>query len=137
MAGREHSACEMKQKLAAKGFGADEVGSALEDLIASRLLSDERFAESLVRSRVNKGVGPVRLRQELREHNIPPEMSEPFVQAQDWRALAVNVYKKRFGKARCSNYQEQAKQMRFLQYRGFEMDQIRAVINNSEWDSCE
>ena len=64
---REHSQLELRKKLVAKGFADDEVDELLLRLHEENLQSDERYAESYVRQRVDKGYGPIRIRQELRQ----------------------------------------------------------------------
>ena len=123
----------MRQKLVAKGFETDEVEHLLTALVEERLLSDERFTESFIRSRVNKGVGPVRLRKELREHEIDSGLIGQYLQDQDWHQLATEVRAKRFGRQVPEDYKERMKQMRFLQYRGFDSDQINGAMQQSEW----
>jgi regulatory protein len=48
---------------------------------------------------------------------------------QDWFALAREVRQKKFGCDAPIDFQEKARQMRFLQYRGFGPDQIRAAVS--------
>ncbi|WP_232787555.1 regulatory protein RecX [Paraglaciecola sp. MB-3u-78] len=68
----------------------------IEKFNQSNLQSNERFAESLIRGRSNKGIGELRIRNELKEHQISEEivaaaMSELSI---DWFELAVKVFKK-------------------------------------------
>ena len=42
----------------------------------------------------------------------------------DWFALAIEVRCKRFGEQSPDDFKDRAKQMRFLQYRGFTHEQI-------------
>jgi regulatory protein len=39
---------------------------------------------------------------------------------------------KKFGRSRPAEFRDKARQMRFLQYRGFEPDQIRAAVSAFE-----
>jgi regulatory protein len=52
----------------------------------------------------------------------------------DWGALARNVRLRKFGANVPDDFREKARQMRFLQYRGFEQDQIRAAISRDAND---
>lgn len=51
---REHTAAELRRKLRDKGFKACEIDDAVETLIDEGYLSDERFAEVYLRSRLRK-----------------------------------------------------------------------------------
>jgi regulatory protein len=135
LARREHSVKELHQKLLSRDFEAEVVDAALMALIAERLLSNDRFVESYVRSKINSGIGPLRLRQELREHGIASDEIEASLRGHEWRRLAVEVRQKRFGAALPDKYEERAKQMRFLQYRGFNAEQISSAMKQQdEWE---
>ncbi len=106
------------------------VDQALDTLRQERLLSDERFVEMLVHSRIGKGCGPLRIQSELREHGVSDELISAAVNVNDaqWRDAIRDVRCKRFGASLPDNIRERARQMRFLQYRGFTPEQIRAAF---------
>lgn len=130
LARREHSTRELKRKLKVRGMEGAAVDQALAVLQQERLLSDERFVEMLVHSRVGKGQGPLRILAELREHGVSDELVSAAVDVNDpqWYDRIKEVRHKRFGASLPDNINERAKQMRFLQYRGFTPEQIRAVF---------
>lgn len=123
---REHGETELARKLRAKGFEEFEVESALKTLLSEGYLSDVRFAENYTRSRLNSGWGPVTIVQELLSKGVPDEISEAAIAALDnqWAEVAQVVRLKKFGQTLPDNFQDKAKQMRFLQYRGFTQTQI-------------
>lgn len=125
---REHSCRELRQKLLARDFDPHTIDEVLAGLQADNLLSDDRFTESYVRSKALKGIGPVRLRQELREHQIDDETVHRYLHEQQWQQLAEEVRQKRFGPELPDNFAERARQMRFLQYRGFSTEQINGAM---------
>ena len=133
---REHSRRELGYKLGRRGFGWESVEQLLDELEAEGLLSDERFAEFFVRSRVDNGCGPLRIHAELRERGVEDGVIARQMAKidADWCALAAQVRLKRFGESVPEAFRERAKQMRFLQYRGFESEQIRAAVRGDEWD---
>ena len=106
----------------------------LSALQAENLLSDDRFVEAYVRSKMHKGIGPLRLQRELREHQIDNELIQRYLHGQQWQQLAIDVRQKRFGKALPEAFDERAKQMRFLQYRGFSAEQINGAMKQDEWE---
>jgi regulatory protein len=132
---REHSCQELKQKLQHKGFDAALVEKVTAQLQQEGLLSDARFAESYLRSRFNKGYGPIRIQQELKQRGAGEEIISATVieDDPDWFELARRVREKRFGKALPGSLPERMKQQRFLQYRGFNQQQLKyALSDNAE-----
>lgn len=128
LARREHASLELSNKLAKKGFEADVIESVLAQLQADNLLSDERFVEAYIRHRSNKGFGPLHIRQELQKRGINGDMIN--VDDQSWVAYACKAREKRFGKVVPKLKSDQAKQFRFLQYRGFTIYQIEIVLKS-------
>ncbi len=135
LARREHSARELTRKLRDKGFATETVQACIVRLQQERLQSDERFAESYVRMRAGKGYGPVRIRAELAERGVDSSVSEAQLEplADEWQQLAVEVRRKRFGSKLPKDFQERARQARFLQYRGFASEQLRGLFND-DWE---
>lgn len=133
LARREHAQAEIKRKLRDRGYDSELTLEVVDDLTRQRLLSDERFAEMFIRSRAERGQGPVRLRAELRQLQIPVEQIDRHLAAArvDWTELARSVRLRKFGKQLASSLSERAKQVRFLQYRGFTAAQIRAALGGS------
>jgi regulatory protein len=130
LARREHSRLELGRKLKTRGFNENEIEAVLDGLKNSGLQSDERFVESYITSRKNKGYGLVRIRQELKERGVASELIEDYLFKDDeqWIFLAQKVKLKRFGSKQPSDFKEKAKQSVFLQYRGFTSDQIKQIL---------
>jgi len=133
LARREHSAQELRRKLGDKGFTAGEVENVLERLAQDKLLSDERFVESFIQSRINKGYGPLHIQAELYERGISRGLIDALIQtgAAQWSELAVRAQHKRFGQGLPADYKEYARQARFLQQRGFTMEQINSALKQA------
>ena len=131
LARREHSRHELRQKLARHGAGANEVEAALAQLAASGLQSDARFAEHFVRAKVNKGQGPLKIRQALQGRGVGPDLITEYLDAAriDWLAEARRVRTGKFGAAAPLGHTSKAKQARFLQGRGFAGDVIMEALN--------
>ena len=134
LARREHGRSELLEKVTRFGFDADVADDAVAQLVEDGLQSDVRFAEAFVRSRINQGKGPAKIRVDLREKGVNDGVTEDGIRdaEQDWHALAVEVRLKKFGAQRPADFKEKARQMRFLQSRGFEQDQIQAAVSASD-----
>ncbi|MBG5985715.1 regulatory protein RecX [Proteus vulgaris] len=102
----------------------------IERLLESQYLDDNRTIYSFFRSYLNKSYGPLRIRQELRLKGFPSEIIERVLEETDtdWYALCQEVKEKKFGTAKPKDFKERAKQVRYLQYRGFTSDYINALF---------
>ena len=129
LARREHGYYELERKLLSKGFEPSEVDEQLSILVSEGLLDDARFAEAYVHYRVQKGYGPNRIRAELRERGIDDAVGELALQAADfdWASIIKLAWQKKFS-GPPEDYQEKAKQARFLEYRGFSADSIMRFL---------
>jgi regulatory protein len=137
LARRDHSRLELTRKLTARDFEPDVIADALDALESDGLLREQRFVESFITGRIRKGQGPVRIRAELTQRGIDDgDITEGLMAiAFDWRGLAAEVRAKRFGEAPPADFKARARQAKFLQYRGFEPEQIRAALDMAgDWD---
>ena len=134
LAAREHSQFELRRKLGQKGHEAQDIEQALEQLADQSLQSDERFVESFVNSYRERGKGPKRIRLELQQHQLSVELIDTYLDERDevWKASAVQVKQKKFGDDAATDYPQQMKQAKFLEYRGFTHEQISYVLKNYE-----
>jgi len=134
LARREHSRAELSRKLAARGAPSEAVEAVLDRLAARKLQSDARYAESLVVSRIGRGQGPVRIRRELAQQGVETAVVDEALDAsaEDWAAAAREVRRRKFGSAVPKAWKDRARQMRFLEYRGFTSEQIRAALGDDE-----
>ena len=98
MARREHSAYELATKLTRR-YRTAVVGPIVDELTESGELSDRRFAETLVRSRFNRGFGPIYISKELRSKGIEAQLAKECIGAFDgeWEARAKEVLEKKRG----------------------------------------
>jgi regulatory protein len=127
---REHSAFEIRNKLKKREFDDDEIRQAIAELIQGDWLSDERFAEAYIRMRQLKGFGPVRISMELNERGVNESIVEVYLHAHDdiWFESLEQQYKKKYKNQAIEDYNDKAKRIRFLQYRGFSLDAIYKVV---------
>ncbi len=131
LARREHGRVELRNKLTKFGFDADVSDDAIEQLIHDELQSDQRFADAFIQSRINQGKGPTRIRIDLSQRGVSDSVIDDGLHEaeQNWRALASEVRSRKFGAELPVDFKEKARQMRFLQYRGFEPDQIQSAVS--------
>ena len=128
LARREHSRLELGRKLVARSFDELLVSGVLDELEQDGLLSDERFARSFTASRYARGQGPHRIRRDLGERGIEAAGTYLDDEQFDWGALARATRIKRFGREEPADFKEKARQMRFLEYRGFDRGQIKHAL---------
>ncbi len=133
LARREHSRRELAAKLKRHHPDAALIERVLSGLEAERAQSDDRFVSEYVRQRSEKGYGPLRIQQELRQRGITaPESVRAAFEGVDWAGLAVRVRHKKFGRAIPRAAAERARQTRFLEYRGFSADHIRQALQGED-----
>jgi len=134
LAGRDFARNELAQRLLRRGYPAAIVATVVEGLAAQRLLSETRFVEQFIRQHAGRGHGPVRIRVELLERGVADgDIEEGLAAAaEDWARIARETRRKRFGLSPPGDYRERARQARFLQYRGFSAEQVRAALGPGE-----
>jgi len=133
LTGREHSAHELKRKLAARGHARETVERVVEGLAERELVSDGRFVDAFVRSRIERGHGPIRIRAGLRERGVDDALIEEAVtqSAAFWLERIERVRAKKFG-AHVADHGEWTKQARFLSQRGFPSDLIYRALGSRD-----
>ena len=131
LARREHASDELLRKLEKAGFERDTAEEAIARLAEEGLQSNERFVYSFIQSRINQGKGPRRIRADLGERGVTSAAVEEALEAADpdWVQLAADARERKFGDGKPEDFKEKARQMRFLEYRGFESEQNRRVLD--------
>lgn len=137
LARRDHSRAELARKLArpvGDEAGPAELERVLDELSRNGLLSDERFAAAVLRTRVQR-FGDARIRHDLRRFGVADETSAAALAtlAGSEVARAQQVWSKRFTTLPTSAA-ARAKQARFLQSRGFSLDSIFRVLRGNIGD---
>ena len=126
---RDFCSGELRQKLAAAGYDPDLVVATVDELLAGKIVDDARYAENYVAYHAERGQGPVRIAADLKAFDLPADVIQTALEAgPDWRQRAREVRIRRFGLAEPETWAQKAKQGRFLQYRGFSSDHIRAAL---------
>jgi regulatory protein len=125
---REHSQNEFKQKLLDLDADPTEVEELVKEFQTSQYQSDQRMADMIVRANIRKGRGPVRVKQTLRERSVDAELAQDNLAETDWLTLARALRVKKFGVELPTDQKEKARQLRFLQYRGFDMQTCSQAV---------
>ena len=149
---REYGKAELKQKLLDKEQEADKIDTLLDEFEEKGYQSDYRTTLMLIRENIRKGRGRGRIKQEFyrKKMAMPDNIdelidmanteSEEFsefiddsadnlVEGVDWLKLAVSTRTRKYGDTIPVEQKDKAKQLRFLQYRGFNSDICFAALN--------
>ena len=140
---REHSAAELKQKLLDKDQDPKKIDALLQEFAEKGYQSEMRTAIMLIREGIRKRRGRGRIKQEFyqRQVDVPANIDElidmanadseaftdvmatdDLIEGVDWLKLAVEARVKKYGDDIPSTPKDKARQLRFLQYRGFQAD---------------
>lgn len=142
---REYGKTELKQKLLDKEQDPDQIDALLDEFEQKGYQSDYRTTLMLIRENIRKGRGRGRIEQEFYRKKVAmpdnidelidianaesEEFSEfvdndndSLVEGVDWLKLAVTARTKKYGDDIPIDQKEKARQLRFLQYRGFKTD---------------
>lgn len=132
LARREHSRAELRRKLSPHVAEGVDLEALLEDFIRRGWLSEARFVEQTVRVKSRK-FGPLKIAHHLRERGLGEEdIAEGLAQSKAGEALALEaVWRSRFGRAP-SGTAERARQVRFLQGRGFSVESIMGFLRGAQ-----
>src|SRR5439155_27205615 len=124
LARREYSRAELEARLVAKGGVRSEVVTVLDDLAALGYVSNERYARAIAEQKSGR----------YSRRSIACELKAKGVDRDDINAALATtdvddasaleaLWQRRFGRAPADN-REKARQVRFLQSRGFSLSAI-------------
>lgn len=130
LARREYSRSELAQKLTAAGAARDEVDAALDELATQGYLSDERYAQALVRQK-SATMSRRALAETLKAKGVAAEIAREALASDetDDATTLVALWRRRFGRAPADD-RERARQVRFLQSRGFSLSAILKLLRD-------
>ncbi len=138
LARREYSRAELASKLRPYAQPENEfeetvdLDALLDDLIASGWLSDERAVTQILHARRPR-FGSQRIVHELHQKGLSHELIEQALPSLHDTELetARSVWQKKYGEAP-RDAKEKARQMRFMQSRGFSMEVILKVLKQED-----
>jgi regulatory protein len=128
LARREHSRAELRTKLLPYVQEGEDVDAVLDELEKRNWLSDARATEQMVNIKRPR-FGAQRIAHELRHKGIAENLISaalPHLKETELDA-AREVWQKKFG-VLPHDQKEKAKQVRFLQSRGFALDVVFQVL---------
>ncbi|MCO8053313.1 MULTISPECIES: regulatory protein RecX [Acinetobacter] len=131
---KEYSKNDLIEKLALYAENRDEVIELVNELARENYQSDQRLAEMLLASQKRQGKGPNRIKMALKNKKVDSSLISEELKETDWAEQAYQLKVKKFGTEVANEPKLKAKQIRFLQYRGFDMDAIMKAIRRKEQD---
>ena len=134
---REHSRYELYKKISTHNFNKDLINQELDLLIRDGLLSDERFVEAIIHSRKKNGKGPLKISAELQQRGTDESLINRYIEEienSEWLDSAKQVVEKKLGNNQQLDYDNQLKMMKFLNNRGFTIDQVKLTIKKLKKD---
>ena len=148
---REYGKAELKQKLIEKEQDPEKIDALLDEFEEKGYQSDYRATLMLIRESIRKGRGRGHIKQEFyrKKIAIPGNIDElidmansesdefrefvddenSLIDGVDWLRLAVEARTKKYGNDIPIAQKDKAKQLRFLQYRGFQSDICFQALN--------
>ncbi len=132
LARREHSRAELRRKLAPKLAEGDDLDQLLDDLTSRGWLSDARFAEQVARAKARR-FGPLKLAHYLKGRGLDGDTIAAGLAAAgiDGTPSIETVWRGKYG-APPEGERERARQVRFLQQRGFAMGEAVRFLRSLE-----
>ncbi|OXL27153.1 regulatory protein RecX [Psychrobacter sp. DAB_AL32B] len=149
---REYGKAELKQKLIDKEQDSEKIDALLDEFEDKGYQSDYRTTLMLIRESIRKGRGRGHIKQEFYRKKITmpdnidelidmanteseefsefiDDSADSLVEGVDWLKLAVTARTKKYGDDIPTEQKNKAKQLRFLQYRGFNTDICFQALN--------
>lgn len=132
LAGRQITVTELRRKLEKAEFDEAVIEFGIERCTAAGLLDDRRYATSYVESRVRRGHGAARIRQDLSRRGVDRAIvAELLAEHGDDGSLdaaAVEAARRKFARIDLEDAKARTKAMRWLLGRGYSSSQAGAAL---------
>ena len=133
---RDFCTRELYDNLTAQGYEPAVAERVVTELSERGFINDERYAQQYVALHAERGHGPLRIERELTQLGLEPALIEAALSSgEDWARRARELRIRRFGLSVPADWPGKARQARFLQYRGFSNDHIRAALGSEVSDA--
>ncbi len=132
LARRDYSRAELATRLLRRGVGREAVDRALDELVAAGYLSDARYAQAVVTQRAGR-YGKRAIVQALKERGVAPaEVEQAMAPLRDRNEVddARDLWQRRFGTPPADD-REKARQVRYLQARGYPLSVALTVLRRA------
>lgn len=132
---REYAYLELFTKLGKYTEDSDEIKNVLDELQNSGYLSEERYIKSYLNSKSRKS-GLAKIKYSLKQKTGNAKLIEKIIKENpiDEYSSAKYLWEKKFGGMVATDQREIAKQIRFLQSRGYSFSIINRVIRGTSED---
>ena len=131
LARRDFCAKELRERLVSQGYAVGVVEGVVAELGGRGFIDDARYAQQYVALHAERGHGPHRIERELKQLGVESTLiADALAGGEDWGRRARELRIRRFGLEPPTQWPEKARQARFLQYRGFSNDHIRAALGS-------
>ena len=130
---QEYSIHKFSQKLRQHDADEEQVEAIVAEFCEHNWLSEVRYCEGFVRARLRKGQGKIRIINDANGHQLEKDIILSVLKEADvdWFDLALQTYCRRYGEQAVKDIKEKAKRIRFMQYRGFTMEQINYAFDEA------
>lgn len=141
LAGQHVTTDKLRRKLVKAGFEPDEIDFGIAKCTGAGLLDDERYATQWVESRVRRGHGPARIRQDLAQRGVDRTIVDAaLAEHADPEALAdaaIETARRKFARVDLEDRQARAKAMRWLLTRGYSSSYADAAVRVVRQEQAE
>ncbi len=131
LARREYARAELEARLLAKGAARDETGAVLDELARLGYLSDARYARAFAAHNAGR-YSRRSIAGELKAKGVAADAIDAALAEtpMDDAAALEALWRRRFGRAPADD-RDKARQVRFLQSRGFGVSAILALLRKA------
>lgn len=141
LAGTQVTEAELRRKLAAKDFDEATIELGIERCVAAGLLDDARYARQYVDSRVRRGHGAQRIRQDLARRGIDRALVDdalgPHQDEGAIDAAAIDAARRKYARMDLDDAPTRAKALRWLLSRGYTGAQADAALRTVRQERAE
>lgn len=132
LSSRDYSEHKLREKLKERGYPADEIDEAIQEVKNKKYLREDLYAEARAKAFINKGYSQNYVRQKLgQEHvSVTKEFIDDIYQEHKYSEVdqvRELVQKKLRGK-KIEDYNHEVKIIRFILSKGHEMGAIKKVL---------
>jgi regulatory protein len=133
LARREYAVSELHTRLCTKWRGEEGIhelaDELVEDLVNEGSLSDQRYVNAFVRSKIQRSQGPIKIRAELRQRQLPDALIEQALdqETEIWVDLAHAWLERQSGAT--LEFEDRARFYRRLVNRGFSHEQAMNALD--------